>query len=126
MGTVNLYCRGKQAAAQRAIAAMGAKFIHPIASECPKKPVAIRNTTATMMRRSAGIIPRIYPASKICKGEDGKDARPRHTALAPPDPTYFHAIADTARAKPPGKRFVLQRKFLATHSGPIFLGGIMK
>src|SRR5947207_10201020 len=35
---------------------MGAKFIHPIASECPKKPVAIRNTTATMMRRSAGII----------------------------------------------------------------------
>src|SRR3982750_4224285 len=35
---------------------MGAKFIHPIESACPKKPVAIRNTTATIMRRSAGII----------------------------------------------------------------------
>ena len=36
----------------------------------------------------------------------------------------FPAIADTARAKPLGKRFVLQRKFRATHSGPIFVGGV--
>jgi hypothetical protein len=35
----------------------------------------------------------------------------------------FPATADTARAKPLGKRFVLQRKFRATHSGPIFVGG---
>src|SRR5438093_9163041 len=35
---------------------MGAKFIHPIESEWPKNVVAIRNTTATMIRRSAGII----------------------------------------------------------------------
>ena len=36
----------------------------------------------------------------------------------------FPAIADTARAKPLGKCFVLQRKFRATHSGPIFVGGV--
>jgi len=36
---------------------------------------------------------------------------------------YFPATADTARVKPPGKRFVRQRKFRATHSGPIFVGG---
>jgi len=40
------------------------------------------------------------------------------------DATYFPAIADTARAKPLGKRFVLQWKFPATHSGPIFVGGV--
>jgi hypothetical protein len=38
------------------MAAMGAKFIHPIESACPKKPVTMRNAIATMMRRSAGII----------------------------------------------------------------------
>jgi hypothetical protein len=38
------------------MAAMGAKFIHPMESACPKNPVAIRNAIAAMMRRSAGII----------------------------------------------------------------------
>jgi len=36
----------------------------------------------------------------------------------------FPAIADTERAKPLGKHFVLQRKFRVTHSGPIFVGGV--
>jgi hypothetical protein len=36
----------------------------------------------------------------------------------------FPAIADAARAKPLGKCFVLQRKFRAIHSGPIFVGGV--
>ena len=38
------------------MAAMGAKFIHPMELACPKNPVAIRNAIAAMMRRSAGII----------------------------------------------------------------------
>jgi hypothetical protein len=37
------------------MAAIGAKFIHPMESACPN-PVAIRNAIAATMRRSAGII----------------------------------------------------------------------
>src|SRR5947208_14291585 len=73
MGTVNLYLRGKYAAAQSAIAAMGAKFIHPIEPECPKNPVTIRNTTDAITRRSAGIIPQNLSGRCDMQREDGRD-----------------------------------------------------
>src|SRR5436190_6579647 len=75
MGTVNLYLRGKYAAAQSAIAAMGAKFIHPIEPECPKNPVTIRNTTDAITRRSAGIIPQNLSGRCDMQREDGGTSR---------------------------------------------------
>src|SRR5690349_6247272 len=42
---------------------MGAKFIHPMESEGLKNPVAMRNTTAAIIRRSAGIISQNLSAS---------------------------------------------------------------
>src|SRR4029450_2803743 len=89
IGTVNLYFLGKYAAAQRAIAASGAKFNNPIEPGWAKSPVGAPHAKAEKRRRRAGIIrknlsvprdmQRAFTPARLCETLQTHQCRTSHT-----------------------------------------------